>query len=181
MGAFAEESAFLREQSDDGFFVEDYEFLNPNSALDECNGRYGVTPDYPDGTYYYVMTDNWPYIPRCFYGTVIDNTFRIGPNCPESTAEIDCSEEVVSIIEVIDQTHIFIRPNPSSSTLQIYGFDHAFHREIDRISIYDTSGKVWIAIDEFQEYLDISNLASGAYFLQINFTGGQVTKKIMVQ
>ena len=32
--------------------------------LDECNGRAGPTPEYPDGTYYYVLTDDFPFVPR---------------------------------------------------------------------------------------------------------------------
>ena len=36
----------------DGMFVQDYEFIKDSGDLDECNGREGVTPEYPDGTYY---------------------------------------------------------------------------------------------------------------------------------
>ena len=40
-----------------GFFIEDYEFLG-NGDLDENNGRYCVTPDYPNGTFAYFATIN---------------------------------------------------------------------------------------------------------------------------
>ena len=75
----------------DGNYVEDYKYSN--TELDECNGRYGVTPEYPYGTYYYVLTDNFPYIPRCFKGSEVDHTFRIGPgpSCPSSTAATECT------------------------------------------------------------------------------------------
>ena len=75
-----------------GLYYEDYEYTT--STLDSCNGRWGKTPDFPDGTYYYVLTDNYPYIPRCFKGTAVDNTFRVGPGaaCPASTASTDCSD-----------------------------------------------------------------------------------------
>lgn len=165
----------------DGLYIEDYEFTNPDWPLDECNGRFGVTPEFPNGTYFYLMTDNWPYIPRCFFGTVIDNTFRIGPNCPDSNAEIDCNEEVVSTIEQVNNVSISIKPNPSSSILQIYGFDSAISSEITQISIYDLNGKIWFSIKGFRETIDISNLVSGSYFLQITFNNAQVTKKIIVQ
>lgn len=59
----------------DGTFVEDYEYVAETGDLDECNGRTGVTPEYPDGTYYYCLTEDFPYIPRAFRGTV-DETFR---------------------------------------------------------------------------------------------------------
>jgi hypothetical protein len=37
--------------------------------LDEFGGRSGVTPEFPKGTYYYVMTEEYPFIPRKFKGT----------------------------------------------------------------------------------------------------------------
>ena len=40
-----------------GFFIEDYEFLG-NGDLDENNGRYCITPDYPNGTFAYFATIN---------------------------------------------------------------------------------------------------------------------------
>ena len=40
-----------------GFFIEDYEYLG-NGDLDENNGRYCITPDYPNGTFAYFATIN---------------------------------------------------------------------------------------------------------------------------
>ena len=44
----------------EGFFVEDYTHKKTTdlSTLDENNGRFGVTPEYPNGTYAYFMTVN---------------------------------------------------------------------------------------------------------------------------
>jgi hypothetical protein len=53
----------------DGMFIRDYEYVHGLGDLDTCNGRTGVTPEYPSGTYHYVITDSFPYIPRCFKGT----------------------------------------------------------------------------------------------------------------
>lgn len=39
-----------------GSFVEDYYWTEFNADLDEQNGRYCVTPDYPNGVYAYFMT-----------------------------------------------------------------------------------------------------------------------------
>lgn len=49
-----------------GEFDSDYEYVKGAGDLDECNGRRGVTAEYPKGTYYYVITANYPYISRCF-------------------------------------------------------------------------------------------------------------------
>lgn len=50
----------------DGTFNEDYEFVEGLGDLDKCNGRKGITPEFPGGTYYYVVTKSYPYIPRFF-------------------------------------------------------------------------------------------------------------------
>jgi len=53
----------------DGAFVQDYEFVEGSGDLDECNGRFCDTPEYPEGTYAYFLTREWPVIPRAFRGT----------------------------------------------------------------------------------------------------------------
>jgi hypothetical protein len=60
-----------------GIYANDYEYVNGLGTLDEANGRTGVTPEYPAGTYYYVITDAFPSIPRYFRGTP-STDFNIG-------------------------------------------------------------------------------------------------------
>ncbi len=55
----------------DGAFIQDYEFVVGTGDLDECNGRFCITPDFPEGTYAYFLTDSWPVIPRGFRGTPV--------------------------------------------------------------------------------------------------------------
>ena len=62
----------------DGTYTRDYEYVDGSGNLDKCNGRTGVTPEYPNGTYYYVITDQFPFIPRCWMGTA-DSSFKKGP------------------------------------------------------------------------------------------------------
>lgn len=52
-----------------GIYTADYEYVQGLGDLDVCNGRQGVTPEYPEGTYYYVITETYPYVGRCFVGT----------------------------------------------------------------------------------------------------------------
>lgn len=59
----------------DGTYVEDYEYVKSLGDLDECNGRFGVTPEYADGIYHYYITSAYPFIPRCFRGTP-DQSFK---------------------------------------------------------------------------------------------------------
>ena len=63
----------------DGTFVADYEYAKGAGDLDECNGRFGVTAEFPNGTYYYVLTEDFPFIPRFFKGTPDESFERKGP------------------------------------------------------------------------------------------------------
>ncbi len=65
----------------DGTFVQDYEYVEGLGNLDECNGRDGATPEFPDGTYYYVVTDAFPFIPRLLRGAP-DPSFDLHPGGP---------------------------------------------------------------------------------------------------
>ena len=61
-----------------GIYSNDYEYVYGLGTLDEANARNGVTPEYPNGTYYYVITDEFPSIPRYLRGTPSED-FKIGP------------------------------------------------------------------------------------------------------
>lgn len=67
----------------DGTFTADYEFVVGSGDLDECNGRFGGTPEYPQGTYYYCITDEFPQLARQWCGTP-DQSFmkQRGPGGP---------------------------------------------------------------------------------------------------
>lgn len=56
-------------ESYDGTFGADFEYVEGSGDLDECNGRFGVTPEFPEGTYYYVVTEEFPSVPRMWRGT----------------------------------------------------------------------------------------------------------------
>jgi hypothetical protein len=67
----------------DGIFVEDFDYVAGSGDLDECSGRLGVTPEFPGGIYHYVLTADFPFVPRAFRGTP-DPSFarRGGPGGP---------------------------------------------------------------------------------------------------
>jgi hypothetical protein len=63
-----------------GYFVEDYEYVAGLGLLDQYNGRFTVTPDYPNGTYAYFTTidangaNAYPYVIGPSYYGVLDTT-----------------------------------------------------------------------------------------------------------
>ena len=63
----------------DGTFVADFEYVPGAGQLDDCNGRFGVTPDFPQGTYCYFLTTEFPFIPRFYKGSPDRSFERRGP------------------------------------------------------------------------------------------------------
>jgi hypothetical protein len=53
-----------------GTFSQDWQYVADSGDLDECNGRVGVTPEFPEGIYHYYATDSYPYFQRCVKGEV---------------------------------------------------------------------------------------------------------------
>ena len=68
-----EPSTLLRPGSPDGFFVQDYVYKPSDTThLDEYNGRFCKTPEFPNGTYAYFSTIDssgvaYPYITKSHY------------------------------------------------------------------------------------------------------------------
>ncbi|MEE2786542.1 MAG: YHYH protein [Myxococcota bacterium] len=52
-----------------GHFEQDWVYEAGRGTLDECNGRFGVTPEFPRGTYHYYTTETYPFVQRCVRGT----------------------------------------------------------------------------------------------------------------
>ena len=53
-----------------GAFTQDWEYVAGLGDLDECNGRFGTTPEFPGGIYHYYTTDSYPYVQRCVKGSL---------------------------------------------------------------------------------------------------------------
>jgi len=63
----------------DGRFTGDFEFVSGSGDLDECNGRFGVTPEFPQGIYHYYITEEFPWLARFWRGTPNQSFFKRGP------------------------------------------------------------------------------------------------------
>ena len=71
-----------------GFFVEDYVFSpSLSSDLDRHNGRYGKTPDYPNGVYAYFASVN-PITQEPEFPFFVGNTYRSIPSVVDSGSDI---------------------------------------------------------------------------------------------
>lgn len=107
-----------------GSFIEDYEYVAGSGDLDEYNGRFSITPEYPQGTYAYFVTIDenlkgvYPYVlgPQ-YYGNV-----TAGNTGPGSGHNIPT--EAVSIVSGIEEEKrtlapFSVYPNPSISAINI--------------------------------------------------------------
>ena len=63
----------------DGTFVNDYKYVEGTGDLYSCNGSQVVTPDFPEGTYAYFITEEWSFISRCFADTPYVDFAQRGP------------------------------------------------------------------------------------------------------
>ncbi len=156
----------------DGYYYEDYEYST--STLDECNGRYGVTPDYPSGTYYYVLTDNYPYIPRCFKGTFVDHTFRIGTPaaCPSSSASTDCSEAPAAVSGCMDP--FSCNYNPAATTDDgscEYYYDIATETVSTSGNYKASWGTIYSSTGTYYDTIVVSGGCDSVYSLDLTITG----------
>ena len=62
-----------------GTFRQDWQYVAGSGDLDECNGRTGATPEFPNGIYHYYATDTYPFLQRCVKGAVASSGMPPGP------------------------------------------------------------------------------------------------------
>ena len=168
-----------------GYFREDYEWMQHNSDdyLDEQNGRFCVTPEYPNGTYAYFATvkadwtSAYPYVvgPN-FYG-VYQNRKVTSVNEPIT---IYTSTEKLPSVEEMD---IAVFPNPASDlvAVQINGM---IVKEDMKVELLDVTGKklkeTTIHQGQTVAYFDVQTLYNGVYLINISNERSTTTRKITI-
>ncbi len=170
-----------------GYFVEDFVYNAGSGDLDEHNGRFCVTPEYPAGQYCYFATldidqvAEYPYlIGPTYYGTI--QAGNTGPQSGHNTI----SEPVTvytGLTERENKVDLAIFPNPAHSTLTL-------HVENDMASgmqllITDQLGQTVFYFKEIYPItrytVDISTLAKGIYFAKLTSGKTPVIKKIIIE
>jgi len=154
-----------------GYFKEDYEFvLDSNSDyLDVHNGRFCITPEFPNGTYCYFATvdKNWnsayPYIVGpTFYGS------RVVAKVTTITEPVTTYSPSTGIANTI-KTNIIVSPNPATEfvAVQLSGLQN----EDVQLELIDLQGKI-IQSDKIVQgstitYFDVRKLYDGFYFIKV--------------
>lgn len=89
---------------------------------------------------------------------------------------------LVNIEEVMTEMKIKLYPNPASDIVNLDMGELSFQRAL--VSIFDMTGRKLTEIEPETDgllTLDISSYKNGLYFVQINFDGKRVTKKLSIQ
>lgn len=162
-----------------GMYVEDYEYISGLGELDELNGRYCVTPEYPSGTYaYFISTDAsgnpaYPYIlANNYYG--VTSPADMGPNVGNATIPstgTTCVTTVTGISNVGQEAEeILIYPNPSADKVNIEVKNNVYKS----IMITDLLGQVISegSIASGKEAVSVAFLQSGVYFIKLTDADG---------
>ena len=167
-----------------GYFREDYEFIAHTGAeeyLDASNGRFCVTPEYPNGTYCYFATvdGNWnsayPYVvgPK-FHGVV-------------SGAKVTSINETVSTytngagLEELLNLAWNVWPNPAQNVAMVQ--TSGLSKTNRMVQLLDQQGRVLQEKNLLQGstivYFDIETLYQGLYFVRME--GATELKSVMIE
>jgi hypothetical protein len=178
-GPSVDETYFL------GYFREDYGHVASaeEDVLDVHNGRFCVTPAYPDGTYAYFATvdEDWtsayPYaIGPTFYGEFEQR------NVDAVTEPTTVYNGTTPVGGFADDASITIFPNPTADLIAVQlpgltGQDF-------NVELLDASGRLVkqkiIRTGQTIAYFDTQTLYRGMYFVRISGGGKEVTRKVIV-
>ena len=168
-----------------GYFREDYEFVNHAGAadyLDVHNGRFCVTPEYPNGMYCYFATvdSDWnsayPYlIGPTYYGV------KTGAKVNSVTEATTTYNPVNSLSEQsISEVRIFPNPTNDLFIVQAIGLVETNME----LTLMDIQGKVIdkqvILPGSTMAFFDVSTLYAGTYVISYTDAKGIQRKKIIV-
>ena len=166
-----------------GYFREDYEFINHAQAdyLDVHNGRFCVTPEYPNGIYCYFATVNeewnsaYPYVVGpTFYGV-------------KTAAKVTTISETVTTytsnvgINELKENDWSVYPNPSNDIIMVQVND--LTNQSYTVELYDALGKLIQSKQIIQgstiAYLQVDTLYKGIY--QVRISGQAGSKKLIIE
>jgi hypothetical protein len=168
-----------------GYFREDYEFVNHAGAadyLDVHNGRFCVTPEYPNGMYCYFATvdSDWnsayPYlIGPTYYGVV-------------TGAKVNSVTEATTIYNPVNNlpeqsiSEVRIFPNPTNDLFIVQAI--GLVESNMELTLTDIQGKVIdkqvILPGSTMAFFDVSTLYAGTYVISYTDAKGIQRKKIIV-
>ena len=77
--------------------------------------------------------------------------------------------------------NVMIYPNPTHESFSLRLSNAVQEKDVQQISIYNLKGELIYQSEHYQQTTAIKNLSQGTYFVKIQFTKNQLTKKLIVQ
>jgi hypothetical protein len=175
-----------------GTFREDYEHI-ANAApeyLDVHNGRFCVTPEYPNGTYAYFCTvdANWnsayPYaVGPTFYG--VKNAVKVASITEAVTTYVPAEDTTGTSIATrdFDNLKVTMFPNPANDLLAIQY--NGLLKETVKVQMFDISGKLVKETSINQgstiSYIDVSTVYNGMYLVHLSNSEFTSVQKVLIE
>ncbi len=91
-----------------GKFTQDWAYVAGAGDLDQCNGRFAVTPEFPNGTYHYVLTETFPYIPRCWMGSPDRSFMRLKRRADNGGSETEENQPTIDLAAMTDNSEAVV-------------------------------------------------------------------------
>jgi hypothetical protein len=175
-----------------GGYQEDFEYVPGLGDLDDHNGRFCITPEYPLGIYaYFVTLDSaltpvYPYaIGQTFYGNIIQTDGNMGPN----SGFVNITETVTNYIpsssglnNIETQLDLELFPNPATDHINFLLKSNDF-TSIMKGYVFNQYGELLMSgdLNTNRHYaFNTSELTSGIYFLKIISPSKSFTSKFIV-
>lgn len=171
-----------------GYFREDYEYVaHPNDPdyLDAYNGRFCVTPEYPNGTYAYFCTVDanhnsaYPYaVGPTFYGVYAE---RKVSSISETTTIYKSTSSLTE--KEFNNLGVNVFPNPAADLIAIQ-IGHLVKEDLN-VGLYDVMGKLikTTKINKGQTiaYFDIQDVYEGMYLVTISSGNLNTSQKVFIK
>ena len=170
-----------------GYFREDYGYIAPSTSqpdyLDEHNGRFCVTPEYPKGTYCYFATvdANWnsayPYIVGpTFYGV------RTGAKVTAVMETVTTYTPSASAVKSTEMPKVSVLPNPASEVMAVQ--ISVCQPDDLKVELLDLQGRI-VAVQSIHPgstmaHFDVRKLYAGDYFVRISTAQGLFVERVVI-
>jgi len=170
-----------------GRYREDYEFVahpGENDYLDMHNGRFCVTPEYPNGIYAYFCTVDvnhnsaYPYaVGPTFYGV------KTASKVTSITEAVTTYTPGLNAVATLEDNKLNIYPNPVGDMLAIQC--GSLHTTSIQIQVFDMQGKL-IRSGQLNQgasagFIDTRTLYNGEYILVLSDGTHRISKPFIVQ
>jgi len=173
-----------------GYYLEDFEYVQGLGDLDEHNGRFCVTPEYPQGTYAYFVTLDEQLLPAfpytlgsTYYGVITPG--NTGPTSGHNTISETVTTYTPQASVDFPQAASFatkVYPNPASNYLSFI-ISNTIQNNF-KVELLDALGRTLYTQQNVQptiQYtLDLAHVTKGIYYLRAETSFVKTTSKIII-